>query len=61
MRMIDDYKMVLHNSAIVINNCSPNDFPTLTRRFNVYDPVRHRLDPLGMRYDKENRRLFLEV
>ena len=59
MRMVDDYKMVLHNSSIVINNCSPNDFPTLSRRFHVYDPVRHRLDPLGIYYDQANRRLYL--
>lgn len=57
--MIEDYKMVLHNTAIVINNCSPTDFPTLTRRFQVYDPVRHRLDPLGVYYDTENKRLYL--
>lgn len=57
--MIDDYKMVLHNSAIVINDCSPADFPTLSRRFQIYDPVRHRLDPLGVYYDKENRKLYL--
>ena len=59
MRMIDDYKMVLHNSAIVINDCSPTDFPTLTRRFQIYDPVRHRLDPLGVYYDQQNRKLYL--
>lgn len=59
MRMIDDYKMVLHNSAIVINDCSPADFPTLTRRFQIYDPVRHRLDPLGVYYDQQNRKLYL--
>lgn len=59
MRMIEDYKMVLHNTAIVINNCSPTDFPTLTRKFQVYDPVRHRLDPLGVYYDAENKRLYL--
>lgn len=57
--MAIDYKMVLHNSAIVINNCSPTDFPTLTRRFQVYDPVCHRVNPVGVYYDKDNRKLYL--
>ena len=46
--MAIEYKIVLHNSAIVINNCTPADFPTLTRRFQVYDPVCHRVNPVGV-------------
>lgn len=56
MRSVDDYKMCLHNSSIVINNCEQNDFPTLIRNFSVYDPLYHRLDLIGVYYDKENKR-----
>lgn len=59
MKSIDDYKMVLHNSAIVINDCEPSDYPTLLRNFSVYDPVYHRSTPIGYYYDTKNRKLYL--
>ena len=59
MKSIDDFKMVIHNSAIVINDCVPTDFPTLLKNFSIYDPVYHRVNPVGYYYDKDNRRLFL--
>ena len=58
MRSVDDYKMVLHNTAIVINHCTPNDFPTLYRKFTIYDAVCHRVEPLGVYFDPENQRIF---
>lgn len=59
MRTVDDYKMVLHNSAIVINDCDVTDFPTLLRRFQTYDPIYHKIDLIGVYYDSENRKLYL--
>lgn len=59
MRTVDEYKMVLHNSAIVINDCTPQDFPTLVHKFSVYDPVCHRSTPLGIHYDQVARKLYL--
>lgn len=59
MRSIDDYKMILHNSAIVINNCSPSDFPTLLYKFKIYDPVTHKSNSIGIYYDDVNRKLYL--
>lgn len=59
MRTIDDHKLVLHNSSLVINNCRFEDFPTLTRSFGVWDAVRHNIDYIGLYYDKDNKRLHL--
>ena len=59
MKSIDEMKMVLHNSAIVVNDCKPEDFPTLVRNFSTYDPIRHAIDHIGIYYDKSTKRLFL--
>lgn len=59
MMTIDDYKMVLHNTAIVIQNCDVNDFPTLTRQFMAYDAIYHKLVPVGFYYDPNTRKLYL--
>lgn len=59
MKTTDDYKMVLHNSAIVINNCNWEDYPTLTNKFSNWDPLRFKKDYIGIHYDKQSRRLFL--
>lgn len=59
MLSIDDFKMVLHNTAIVIQNCDPTDFPTLTRKFSTYDAIYHRLTPIGIYYDNSERKLYL--
>lgn len=59
MRSIDDYKMVLHNSAIVINDCELSDFPTLLRRFQIYDPIYHHVDLVGVKYDADKKQLYL--
>ena len=59
MKTTDDYKMVLHNSAIVINNCNWEDYPTLTNKFSNWDPLRFKEDYIGIHYDKQSRRLFL--
>lgn len=58
-KSIDEYKVVLHNSAIVVNNCKMTDFPTLIRQFGVYDRIRHKVDYIGIYYDTENSRLYL--
>ena len=59
MKNLNDYKMILHNSAIVINNCNWEDYPTLTNKFANWDPLRFKKDYIGIHYDKQSRRLFL--
>ena len=59
MNSLDDYKIVLHNSAIVINNYNLGDCYTLENMFSVWDPVRHRKEYVGIYYDKENKKLYI--
>ena len=60
MKTIDDYDIVLHNSAIVINNCEGyNQYPSLLYRFSTWDPVRFKKDYIGVYYDKDLKKLFL--
>lgn len=59
MKTIDEYKMILHNSAIVINDCNWEDFPTLINKFTIWDPIRFRKEYIGIHYDNISRRLFL--
>lgn len=59
MKTIDDYKMVLHNSAIVINNYNWGDNPTLVNRFAVFDPIRFKKDYIGIYYNEKTKQLFL--
>lgn len=57
--MIQNYKMVLTNSAIIINDYNLGDCPTLERTFKIWDPVCHTYNIIGMYYDEINKRLYL--
>ena len=59
LKSANECKMVLHNSAIVINDCDPSDFPTLLRQFGIWNKLCHRIEYIGIYYDKEHRRLYL--
>jgi hypothetical protein len=57
--MISDYKMVLHNSAIEINDYDLGDCPTLENNFCIWDQLYHRKEYLGIYFDKQNRKVYL--
>lgn len=59
IRSIDDYKMVITNSAVIINNYILGTCQTLERSFKVWDPVYFRYNILGMYYDSDNNKLYL--
>ena len=56
IKSIDDYKIVLHNSAIIVNDYTWGDCITLENYFANWDPVRHSRDYVGIYYDKSTRR-----
>ena len=56
---INDYKMVITNSAIIINNYNLGECATLERNFKIWDPLYHRYNIIGMYYDQVNKRLYL--
>ena len=53
------YKIIVRNSAIVVENYQYGDCIELERNFQIYDPIRHRYDTIGMYFDNENQRLYL--
>ena len=59
MRNMDDYRMVITNSAIIINNYEPGTCSTLERNFMVWDPLYHRYNVIGMYYDPNTKKLYL--
>ena len=59
MRTIDDYKIVIHNGAIVVNDYDLGDCRTLENQFMIYDKMYHKLFPLAIYYDAQHKRLFL--
>lgn len=60
MRSLDDYKIRLHNTAIVITDCNGyEDYNSLLYRFRSYNLIYHRLEYFGVYYDKSKRELYL--
>ena len=52
-------KIVVTNSAIIINNYQMGDNEKLEQTFSVWDPLTHKLIPFGMHYDPINEQLYL--
>lgn len=52
-------KITVTNTAIIINDYTPGDCPVLERNFLIFDPICHNLNPMGMYYDEETKRLYL--
>lgn len=52
-------KIIVTNSAIIINNYHMGDNEKLEQTFSVWDPLTHKLVPFGMHYDPINERLYL--
>ena len=59
IRSIDDYKIILTNSAIIVNDYNLGDCYTLERNFKIWDPITHSYKILGMYYDPDTRKLYL--
>lgn len=52
-------KIVVTNTAIIINNYEPGDCTKLENFFRIFDPVTHSYKYETMYYDSENKRLYL--
>lgn len=52
-------KIVVKNTAIVINDYDLGDCPELENNFKVFDPLTHRFNTLGMYYLEDKRQLYL--
>lgn len=52
-------KIVVTNTAIIVNDYEMGDSEKLEQTFSVWDPVIHKLVPFGMNYDVMNKRLYL--
>lgn len=56
---VDKFKVILTNSAIIINNYEMGDAPSLEYNFKIWDPIIHTSVLVGMSYDEIKKRLFL--
>lgn len=52
-------KIVVTNTAIIVNNYEPGDCTKLENFFRIYEPITHSYRYIGMYYDKDNKRLYL--
>ena len=52
-------KICVRNSCILIRDYTPGDSPDLERNFQVWNPLTHRMDILGMHYDEATRILYI--
>lgn len=55
----NNFKVVTTNSAIIINDYTMGDAPSLEYNFKIYDPLLHKSIPVGMYYNEETRQLYL--
>lgn len=56
---VDKFKVVLTNSAIIINNYEMGDAPSLEYNFKIWDPIIHSSVLVGMHYDELKKQLYL--
>lgn len=54
-----DSKIVVTNSAIIVNNYEPGDCVKLENNFKIFEPVTHSYYYIGMHYDSDKKRLYL--
>jgi hypothetical protein len=52
-------KIVVTNTAIIINDYHLGDNDRIEQTFSVWDPIKHKLEPFGMYYDEMDERLYL--
>ena len=56
---MSDSKIVVTNTAIIINNYDVGDCPQIENCFKVFEPTTHSYYYMGMHYNKDNKRLYL--
>ena len=56
---MQDNRIKVTNTAIIIDNYELHESEQLEHPFQIYDPVYHRMNYLGFYYDKENKRIYL--
>lgn len=56
---MSERKIVVTNSAIIINNYDMGDCLQIENCFKVFEPTTHSYYYMGMHYDKENKKLYL--
>ena len=54
-----DNRILVTNTAIIIQNYDLHSCEDLERPFTKYDPLTHKISYMAMYYDEENRRLYL--
>ena len=52
-------KIILKNSCIEIEDYTLGQCPKLEYNFQIWNPITHRFDVLGMKYEEENHKLIL--
>lgn len=52
-------KIVVTNSAVIINNYEPGDCVKLENNFRLFDPITHSYYYIAMYYDQKEKRLYL--
>lgn len=55
----NNYKMILTNTATIINDYKLGSCPTLERNFMIWDPAYHKYNILGMHYDPKTEQLYV--
>ena len=56
---MDDHKIVVRNTSIIINDYEIHDCERLENYFRIYKPVTHSYEYIGIYYDQEHKRLYL--
>lgn len=54
-----NFKVLLTNSAIIVNDYEFGESPSLEYNFKIYDPLIHTTVLVGMYYDEKNKQLYL--
>ena len=52
-------ELIVKNSCMIIKDYNLGDSPELEKNFQVYNPVTHRLDILGMYYSVKTKSLYI--
>ena len=57
--MYEDNRIKVTNTSIIIDNYDFHESEKLEHPFEVFDPIIHKVQYVGIYYDKSNRRLYL--
>ena len=54
-----EYKIVVQNTCIIINNYNWGDCPKIENQFRIYERITHSYEYIGIYYDEPNKRLYI--